>query len=496
VLPFISATGPRVVTEQAREPLRRMESFVVGIEAIMEHREFLPALLFSDVCDRVLVTKPLKVLLQQKWLFLFPYWAAECAVYLCLLIAYLIFAATFGDVRREGLCRAAGLVSVLLCAVFFLRECIQLRSQLQLRLRGTFKPVRFEYFSDPFNAIDIATLVCIPTTVLSARSVEIEDITNSVNPHWIQYLTGVTVLLAMVKQINFLRALESTGFLITMLVRIVCNLRHFLAIMILIIAAFAMSFYVILRHVSVEEGSENIYGALGYEETEHAFWAVSNLALLGDFDTAIYATNPVTIGMFHLVTLVTVVVMLNVLIAIISDDFENVLSRKEEEALRQRAATIIDLEGVYLRPYFAEDNARGRAFTRIDYQPVIQRHWHWHIQPVEHTQTHGKEVEAVKLARRQGPAPKLNKIGIVQSRADTTEEDCGGAGGGLPIGSSYLLAMFPISAPEEEMGGWVGRTKLFQKQLDEATGNILGVVQASADSMDERLDQIARGARK
>ena len=43
------------------------------------------------------------------------------------------------------------------------------------------------------------------------------------------------------------------------------------------------------------------------------------MALLGDFDSAIYASNPVTIVLFHIVTLITVVVMLNVLIAIISE---------------------------------------------------------------------------------------------------------------------------------------------------------------------------------
>ena len=47
--------------------------------------------------------------------------------------------------------------------------------------------------------------------------------------------------------------------------------------------------------------------------------AMYNLALLGDFDSAIYASNPVTIVLFHIVTLITVVVMLNVLIAIISE---------------------------------------------------------------------------------------------------------------------------------------------------------------------------------
>jgi hypothetical protein len=45
--------------------------------------------------------------------------------------------------------------------------------------------------------------------------------------------------------------------------------------------------------------------------------------------------------------------MLNVLIAIISDYFATVLARKQQEAIKQRAITVVDLESVYLGGYFS-----------------------------------------------------------------------------------------------------------------------------------------------
>ena len=100
---------------------------------------------------------------------------------------------------------------------------------------------------------------------------------------------------------------------------------------------------------------------------------VYNLALLGEFgaskhrlcayvrvltfvpesDDAQYAARPSALIFFQLVTFAITVVMLNILISIVSEGYGRAQSMRDELDRREKAGSIIDLEAVYLRPFYS-----------------------------------------------------------------------------------------------------------------------------------------------
>jgi hypothetical protein len=171
---------------------------------------------------------------------------------------------------------------------------------------------------------------------------------------------------------------------------------------------------------------------------------------------------------FHIVTCAILIVMLNVLIAIISDDFGTVLARKEQEALRQRANTVVELESVYLGGYYSSAIVRGAALTLVDYAPLEYWHWKWRVRPRGRTEGGAGFEPSLHL-----PVPKHRNNGSSGSRSSSGSSNSGSkqraanggaksvrrvvpgdgsAGGGhtwtLPLGSKYLHVL----VAKEELG--------------------------------------------
>ena len=103
--------------------------------------------------------------------------------------------------------------------------------------------------------------------------------------------------------------------------------------------------------------------------------------VLGDFERDTYADTVGTVVGFHLLTMLTLVIMLNVLIAIISEEFEKVMARREEESLLKQASTIVDLEAVYLSFATYNGTARGEEVSLVDYSRVLRFYWQ-HVKKV------------------------------------------------------------------------------------------------------------------
>jgi hypothetical protein len=139
-----STVIPRVVAE----PLRSVDAMVVTVRALIEHREFLPAVLTSECCDEILSTKPMQALLQHKWALLQPLWLAELIGWCVLMACYFGFAihakhrlSGSDDVEDGGaggpmdtMEVAMGMASLVLSTLFLAREFLQMRRTYSLKV--------------------------------------------------------------------------------------------------------------------------------------------------------------------------------------------------------------------------------------------------------------------------------------------------------------------------------------------------------------------------
>ncbi len=131
-------------------------------------------------------------------------------------------------------------------------------------------------------------------------------------------LQAVLSLIIWLKLLYFLRIFKSTGYYIRLIVDVVVDMKYFLMLLLLTFVAFGDSF----RQISSSnpDGEDFIGGTI--------LTAIGFIyrMVLGDFDTNAFGS--VAVGyvwiLFFLCTLFNMIIMLNLLIAIISDSFAEV----------------------------------------------------------------------------------------------------------------------------------------------------------------------------
>lgn len=155
-------------------------------------------------------------------------------------------------------------------------------------------------------------------------------------------------LIIWLKLLYFLRIFKATGYLIRTIVEVVIKMRYFLLMLLLTLVAFGDS----LRQISTSNTEDQDFIG-GTFLTAIAYVYRMNL---GDFDTN--AFGEVSVGyvwvLFVLCTVVNMIIMMNLLIAIISDAFEEVTACAEQASYREMADIIS--ENTYLIPDDRKDS--------------------------------------------------------------------------------------------------------------------------------------------
>ena len=147
---------------------------------------------------------------------------------------------------------------------------------------------------------------------------------------------------AWMQLLAYLRGFVSCAPYVRMLLEIISDLRVFFMIYVLITFAFAHAILVYddeaLRNKSVAE--------IGAELVRRVF-ATYRIGTLGDFDADEFVEQWQLHGLFNLCTLIVTVVLLNVLIAVISDTFDRLLERSESSSVKSRAQLIAEIEIIF-----------------------------------------------------------------------------------------------------------------------------------------------------
>jgi len=180
-------------------------------------------------------------------------------------------------------------------------------------------------------------------------------------PPW---LHGLTTLLMCLHAAGFLRALRSFGFLVFMMRRIVLVVRPFVAMMLIVVVTSGFCFSALL--LSDLDSNRPFGDAVGLQ-----IWQMFLLTFLGDFDSGMFFAGENTWAvacLFVAIVFFVNIIMLNVLIAIVSDGYAEVNSRQREETVQQLARIVVELEATYLVHWYSSYTViRGQKFLEIEY---------------------------------------------------------------------------------------------------------------------------------
>jgi hypothetical protein len=165
----------------------------------------------------------------------------------------------------------------------------------------------------------------------------------------------------------FLRGYDKTAPLIKMLANIVVRMKYFVLVLMIINAGFSFVFYILLRDNGTDMAR---FG--GIRETALTSYSM----IYGDFDVTWFLdadTGGMAALMFALFMFIQTVVMLNALIAIMSESYAE--SKKQEEANRwmMRAHLILESEGLITQ------NSKQEFQTASMFTDISWWMWLWRV---------------------------------------------------------------------------------------------------------------------
>eukprot|EP01046_Picozoa_sp_COSAG06_P004988 COSAG06_NODE_216_length_20108_cov_9.428857_17_plen_1409_part_00 len=155
---------------------------------------------------------------------------------------------------------------------------------------------------------------------------------------FVQRAGSLAILLNSFSLLQVLRPFEGPGVLIKVTTAIVHQLRYFMLIITVLLTGFSSAFAVAMPDNLAFDDSGGFDGAVLTSGL-----LTSYLAMLGAFDIADY-TNPESVAFFALFLFLILVIMLNLLIALMSDTFERVMESWVFESRKMRIETIIEEE--------------------------------------------------------------------------------------------------------------------------------------------------------
>lgn len=198
------------------------------------------------------------------------------------------------------------------------------------------KAMGLSYLASVWNYLDLIT----PITILSLMVIKTFFVGIDLDVE--RSLQAVGVFFMWLKFLYFFRIFESFGYLIRIIIVVIFDMRHFLVVLLITIIAFGDSFLTL----SLGNQAEDDRFVKSFSDAVIYTYRI----VLGDFNVDEFGnvgTSLVYI-LFILCTVFNSVVMLNLLVAIISETFSAVKANAYSASYQERAAMIA--ENTYLIP--------------------------------------------------------------------------------------------------------------------------------------------------
>eukprot|EP00516_Mucochytrium_quahogii_P005543 CAMPEP_0203754062 /NCGR_PEP_ID=MMETSP0098-20131031/7719_1 /ASSEMBLY_ACC=CAM_ASM_000208 /TAXON_ID=96639 /ORGANISM=" , Strain NY0313808BC1" /LENGTH=1227 /DNA_ID=CAMNT_0050644915 /DNA_START=80 /DNA_END=3760 /DNA_ORIENTATION=+ len=183
------------------------------------------------------------------------------------------------------------------------------------------------YFKDFFNSVEVAhTLLGMGLSVCLIVSI-----------HWSRAILAIALYVKCFGVLYYLQAFRTTGAFVSMFRSIIYDMRHFLVVLSLAYLATTCSFHVLLRD----------QGVGGHKTFVESLFTMFNMLLLGDFDTGEFSDNSLKwlLRLLFVLSMIFIpIVLLNTLIALMSDSYERIKDEASSQYEMLRAKILVDQE--------------------------------------------------------------------------------------------------------------------------------------------------------
>jgi len=178
---------------------------------------------------------------------------------------------------------------------------------------------KWDYFTSFWNIVDIIPPVFILLTVTLNV---LDSYAFKVGAEVQVPLEALSTLFMWLKFLYFLRIYENFGYLIRIVQEVVVDMRFFLCVLLLTVFAFADAFL----SISMANPPDSRFTT---DFTDASLYVYR--MILGDFDTSDFGlvSTYMVWTLFVLCTVLNMIIMLNLLIAIISESFARINNQKE-----------------------------------------------------------------------------------------------------------------------------------------------------------------------
>jgi hypothetical protein len=222
--------------------------------------------------------------------------------------------------------------------------------------------------NEAFNAIDIvAALLPIITFAVLQR----DDVDHTSR----DALVGATIVALWFKLLGIVRGFgRKFATFVIMLKFVVHDVKEFLIVMMIILLAFGEAFYILFLYRGLdndESGHDNddAFGSLSL-----SIYSIFNM-MLGQYDDDTFLRNPEAVVLFFAFMILVVIVMLNVLIAIVSDSYDVAMVKGNELYHFAQFEIIMELQPVVrtFKALFLPAKSSARQSHESTYHSVIKQ---------------------------------------------------------------------------------------------------------------------------
>ncbi|RUS21628.1 hypothetical protein BC937DRAFT_92039 [Endogone sp. FLAS-F59071] len=157
--------------------------------------------------------------------------------------------------------------------------------------------------------------------------------------------TAFTILILWANFLQQCRIYRTIGLFANVIISVVWSLRSFMLIMLVIVLGFSHALWTALADISVP-GGPNHYNTFPNSIKYTYYWLTGDTSAIGTFDGVDLAADVFRV----LFSLITVIILLNLLIAMLNDSFNKATEISEKSYLLQLAQVLADVEIFFLLP--------------------------------------------------------------------------------------------------------------------------------------------------
>ena len=204
------------------------------------------------------------------------------------------------------------------------------------------KELKWEYLSIPWNWLDIISFAMNIIVHILCAAMILEDGDSSLDLEQVRATAAITSCFILVKIFDWLRLFEDTAFYVKLLVNTFEEIGYFLSLIILAMISFGVPLIILsLNSAEDERIVENLFD----------FWIVDMvisqyMLLIGGFEVENFKDNPYSFMcyvFFGLATFIAQIMMINMLIAIMTDSYEKVMENKSVNGIKTKLELLSDL---------------------------------------------------------------------------------------------------------------------------------------------------------